>query len=614
MQTSILSNKTIYLRAENIPSECRTPLVPRDISILSQAGFTIYVQSSTTRIYSDQEYSVSGAHITDLSWTDHLFQDVLIIGLKTLPDLDQLSGHRHLYFAHSFKNQSGSDIILRAFHESNSELYDFEYLTDVQDRRILAFGEYAGYVGAGLGLMQFFTKFTDNRNICDLHSWTSKADFLQQLQSIVEMGIFTGLSIGIIGPNGRCGRGVCEILDNFNLKYAKIGRNSPKTDLLQYDILYNCILLDTDLNETWISAEDVNNCGSCQKVLVDISCDVSKINNPFRELYQNTGSWTTPVLSVGPFFDAIVLDNLPSFLPKDSSDYFSEKCTTLLKNNDEKIWENAKSIFTKAAFSLYYKSLNSNDSKNDSKNDNNNNSHNVSIYVVNFNDENRRERMARRFFNLNMPMHFTAPVYSNDERLNMPELSEGSKRTCSIMLQHLDSLRHFLNNSVMEYCIVCEDDIMVSKNLPINLPQILSKFKEMNLDVLLLGYLWPYDIHPDYNYHFSRLSQDDKFQYTKYPNDLWGSQMYLVSRSHAQFLLNTFPSEYAIPGKIVGGPEDGSDRLPYNPDWTLTKKGHRAIITPMLAVEEGDSKLGGSGECQFHQRCFLHNYIEGVHI
>lgn len=233
------------------------------------------------------------------------------------------------------------------------------------------------------------------------------------------------------------------------------------------------------------------------------------------------------------------------------------------------------------------------------------------VYCINFNDHNRRKKMTRRFQTLNLPYHFTEPVYKTDPRLNHSDINKKHKRTYSIMLQHLDSLRHYLDNTseTDQFCIVCEDDIMISNQIRESLPEILCKFVELDLDIMLLGYLWTQKIDPYSNGHFPLLSSSRNFVYTGYPDDLWGSQLYIVSRKHARYLLNNFPSEY-----IFKGFGDGKEPLPYNPDWIITKMGRRAIISPMIAVEEGSTKTDNCGQNEFHRQCFLANYMEGRFI
>jgi len=47
---------------------------------------------------------------------------------------------------------------------------------------------------------------------------------------------------------------------------------------------------------------------------------------------------------------------------------------------------------------------------------------------------------------------------------------------------------------------------------------------------------------------------------------------------------------------------------PFSADWTITKDGNRALIFPMLAVEDGKTRNCDSGQDIFHQSCHLYNY------
>jgi len=565
----MLFQKVIYLRSESNPFEKRTPLIPSDCKRLSKNGFLVYVQKSRHRIFSDQDYEDSGAIITDLPWYDSIFQHCLILGLKEFPELDRLSSHSHMFFSHSYRNQTNANKILNAFHNSKSRIYDLEYITDDSKNRLLAFGEYSGYVGAALGLIYFQNGF-----LSKLTPWNSYEDMLSAIPSE-----FSALpKVAILGPNGRCGKGVRKLLDRVSIPYTPIYRETEKHELNQFDIVFNCILLDPRSTEIWMdeNTEFPNPC-----ILVDISCDPTKPNNPFR-IYDHATTWSEPVFRPnGKNTSIIAIDNLPSLLPKESSEYFSDRLTSLFITDDTPIY---KSI------SAYSQAVDTQE---------------PDIYIINFNDDGRRDRMKQRFRRIKMrEPHFVDPVFISDPRLEIEGVEH--KRTCSIMLQHLDSLQHFLDHSIKEFCIICEDDILISKNMRNDLPEILEHFKRLGLDILLLGYLYMYTIDPDSNSYFSlKLDSYDKgkYKYANYPDDLWGSQMYLVSRKHASYLVEKFGPDYIRNGD-----------LPYNPDWTITKTGNRALIVPMLAVEEGDTKTDHSGQNQFHQRCFQCNFDPFVHI
>jgi saccharopine dehydrogenase (NAD+, L-lysine-forming) len=333
----------IYIRRETIDNEYRTPLIPNDIKILINNGFIIYVQSCINRIYEDDVYKNSGAIITSENWYESKFNNAIIIGIKELDNLEKLNNNTHIYFSHSFKNQINSEYILKNFINSNSQLYDFEYFLE-NNKRLIAFGYYSGLVGAILGLKQYFNKLLKS-NILDnvilnLKPWDSFDDIYNYVKDDIKKNI----SIAIIGSNGRCGSGVRLILDKFNLEYTSIDRNGDISNLKKFDIIYNCILLDEKYDKVWFDNKTVFN---KDLVIVDISCDYSKINNPIK-LYNFSTSWKLPVFIYNKYIDIIAIDNLPSLLPKESSDYFSKKLTELLLQFNEdpnNYWKNTLNIY-----------------------------------------------------------------------------------------------------------------------------------------------------------------------------------------------------------------------------------------------------------------------------
>lgn len=228
---------------------------------------------------------------------------------------------------------------------------------------------------------------------------------------------------------------------------------------------------------------------------------------------------------------------------------------------------------------------------------------NVSFYCINYKDEIRKNKMISRFDNFNINLLFVDPVEKDDIRLEKIPNKE-DLRVWSIMLQHLDSVRHFLLNSSNEYCVVCEDDILISKNMVNDFPEIIKTFNNLELDVLVLGYLVPYKIFDWFTY-FPLKYRNDTYSFYEFPNDLWGSQMYMISRKQAKHLLEKYTIEYAI--STVGTES-------FSPDWTLTKNGRRSILYPMIALEEGGSKSGVNSEEQYHYRCYETNFVEDLYI
>ena len=330
----------IYLRAELNVNEHRCPIVPQNIKQLIQSGFIIYVETSLNRIYADIEYEIEGAIITKEPWYNKKFQSGLIIGLKEIPNMEKLDSHKHIYFSHSYKNQNNCYTTLEAFSKSNSIIYDFEFLLDENNKRIIAFGFYAGFVGCCLGLMQYYTKINKHQNINNLIPYKSQLELLTNVSKCIASE--KGLKIAVIGPNGRCGVGVINVLTYFNIEFDRITREDSKKNLQEYDIIFNCIVLDTNLNEIWL---DTNTIFSKSITIVDISCDYNSINNPIK-IYEKLTTWEKPVYSYNENVDVISINNLPSLLPKDSSDEFSEILVRLLLNfNNDSTWEKNKKYY-----------------------------------------------------------------------------------------------------------------------------------------------------------------------------------------------------------------------------------------------------------------------------
>jgi saccharopine dehydrogenase (NAD+, L-lysine-forming) len=338
----------IYIRKENI-NEYRTPLIPKDITLLINNGFTVYIQHSLTRIYSNQQYIAHGGIITNEEWYSPMFKDAIIIGIKELSNMEILDNHIHLYFSHSFKNQSNSEYILSKFINSNSKLYDFEYILDHFNKRYIAFGYYSGLVGGVLGLKQYYNKISYLDNINNLKVWSSYKKMIDYMKHCVVKDV----KIAVIGSNGRCGSGVRVILDYFKLEYTIIDRNYDVSKLKEYDIIYNCILLDESYDKIWF---DTNTKFNKKMVIVDISCDYSRPNNPIK-LYNTSTTWKTPVFRYNRYVDIIAIDNLPSLLPKESSNYFSNKLVPLLLDFNidfSNYWKNNLKIYYDKANKFNY--------------------------------------------------------------------------------------------------------------------------------------------------------------------------------------------------------------------------------------------------------------------
>jgi hypothetical protein len=97
------------------------------------------------------------------------------------------------------------------------------------------------------------------------------------------------------------------------------------------------------------SLSELNKINPKDSTLTTLIEDYTKINNPIQ-LYNSSTSWNEPVFKYNEFVDIIAIENLPSLLPYESSNDFSKKCTELLLQYDNEIWNNNLLEFYNAIF------------------------------------------------------------------------------------------------------------------------------------------------------------------------------------------------------------------------------------------------------------------------
>lgn len=151
----------------------------------------------------------------------------------------------------------------------------------------------------------------------------------------------------------------------------------------------------------------------------------------------------------------------------------------------------------------------------------------MNIYVISYKNEERKNRMIKRLTEIDYFRNVIFPeeVHNNDSRLS--NLKKGRNdidlRTWSIMLQHLDAVKMFLDTED-SYCVICEDDIHIHRKLKQKIPGLINVFQSCNLYVLMLGYLVPFKIDLQNDHHkkyFELIAEHQDLSYTRYPDDIW---------------------------------------------------------------------------------------------
>lgn len=224
------------IREGKTPPDKRVPLTPKKC-VEAQASFPglkIVVQSSAIRSYADQEYRDLGLEVRD----DVSACDVLM-GVKEVP-VDQLIPNKtYLFFSHTVKKQPANRKLLQAVLQKNITLIDYELLTNEHGERIVAFGRYAGIVGAYNGLLTYGRK----HNLYDLKPAYQCVDMDDMQEEFFKVKKLPPIKMAVTG-SGRVAQGALEVLDRMGIRRVSV-----------YDYLY------LDFNEpvyTQLRSSDYN--------------------------------------------------------------------------------------------------------------------------------------------------------------------------------------------------------------------------------------------------------------------------------------------------------------------------------------------------------------------
>ncbi|KAJ9611347.1 Saccharopine dehydrogenase [Cladophialophora chaetospira] len=361
---------TLHLRSESKALEHRSALTPTTTKALLDAGYKVNVERSPERIFEDSEFEEVGATLVpEGSWKDAP-TDNIIVGLKELPEDKFALKHTHVQFAHCYKQQGGWQDVLSRFPQGGGTLLDLEFLTDDVGRRVAAFGYHAGYAGAALAIEAWSHQLTHpGEKLPGVSSYANQDLLLKDVRSALESGSKKAdrhPRVLVIGALGRCGRGAVDLCtqagvpDENILKWdlPETKKGGPFSEIVESDIFVNCIYLSDPippfLNEESLSSEKRK-----LSVVCDVSCDTTNPHNPVP-IYTENSTFDKPTLPVKGYDDpplsVISIDHLPSLLPREASEAFSQALLpSLLELKDRKtsrVWQQAEGLFSEKVGTL----------------------------------------------------------------------------------------------------------------------------------------------------------------------------------------------------------------------------------------------------------------------
>jgi alanine dehydrogenase len=352
--------KVGILRETKNPPDRRVPLTPPQIIALQELypHVQFYVQPSDIRSYSDEEYEY-----LDIPLKEDLRDCDILMGVKEVDKRTFVPGKTYLFFAHVIKKQPHNREMLREMADKKITLIDYELMTTGTGQRIVAFGRYAGIIGAYNALRAKGIK-TNKFRLKPAHQCHDLNEMWAGLELIQ---LRSNLRILITGE-GRVANGAMETLDicnivkvspedylakEFNVPvYTQLGpqhyvkhysgkpfdfgyfREYPgeyESSFLPYTRLTDILITGhfwDPRSPRFFTKDDMKQPDFRISVIADISCDVNGgVPSTIR-----TSTISDPFYSYNPFLEAedqeishpgniivMAVDNLPGELPRDAS-------------------------------------------------------------------------------------------------------------------------------------------------------------------------------------------------------------------------------------------------------------------------------------------------------
>ena len=202
------------LREGRTPPDRRVALTPKKCVELQATypGVRVRVQPSPHRAYADQEYRDLGLEVAeDLTPCD------ILLGVKEVPVAELLPGKTYLFFSHTVKQQPQNRALLQAVLRERITLLDYELLTNAAGERIVAFGRYAGIVGAYNGLLTYGRK----HGLYDLKPAYQCVDMDDMQEEFFKIKTLPPIKLAVTG-SGRVAGGALEVLDKMGLRQVSV--------------------------------------------------------------------------------------------------------------------------------------------------------------------------------------------------------------------------------------------------------------------------------------------------------------------------------------------------------------------------------------------------------
>ena len=367
------------IREGKVPIDRRVPVTPLQAKAIQSEFHDVKVvaQSSTVRCFDDQDYRNEGIEVVE-----EVDDCDILLGVKEVPIENLIPDKTYFFFSHTIKQQAYNRDLLRAVLKKNIRLVDYETLTDVNGKRIIAFGRWAGIVGAYNALWTFGQRY----NLYDIRRAYQCLDLEDMKREFSKIEL-PPIKIAVTG-GGRVAKGAMEVLhklevhkvtpqsfteDEFpipvfsqlNTRDYNVRQDGGEfnrsefyshpdlyhSDFLKFahvaDVLIACAFWEPRA-PVLFHREDVMHGGFQTTVIADVTCDIegsipstkkaSTIEDPIYD-YNPSEDKMEPPLTDEANITVMAVDNLPCELPRDASESFGDELIAAvlphLLNGDE---------------------------------------------------------------------------------------------------------------------------------------------------------------------------------------------------------------------------------------------------------------------------------------
>lgn len=351
------------IREEKRPRDTRVPLTPSQCASIKDRfpNISIVVQPCKYRCFSNEEYKYH--HIT---LQENLEDCDIILGVKEVP-IDLLMPEKtYLFFSHTIKKQVHNRKLLQTILSKKIRLVDYECMVDDKENRIIAFGRWAGIVGAyhairmiGAKTVRFrIRQMVDCINFAEAQKEFKKVDLpnwkivLTGTGRVSEGAAFLLDVLGVkkVDPHSFCYKQFDEIVyTQLGSKdmYFQHGDEEFDRDLFHQqpslfesafypftkvsDVMINGVYWDKRISP-FFSKEQMKESDFKIKLIADITCDIAPDSSIPSTIFASTID--DPYFGYNPkseslcqaftpsSIDMMSIDNLPNELPRDASEDF----------------------------------------------------------------------------------------------------------------------------------------------------------------------------------------------------------------------------------------------------------------------------------------------------